>query len=115
MKKQPSPLYEGEGRVFPPAKTPEERDMQLVMLATDAVEKRIRDGTATSQELVYYLKKGSKRDRIEEEILENNRKLIEAKTLQIEEARKTQAAYMEVIAAMKRYAGEDDVYDEDVF
>lgn len=114
MKKQPSPLYEGEGRQFPPARTPEEREMQLVMLATDAVEKRIREGTATSQELVYYLKKGSKRDKIEDGIAESNLKLIEAKTLQIEESRKQQELYTQVIEHMKKYSGyeEDDIYED---
>lgn len=100
---------------LPPARSPSERDKQLALLATEAIEKRIRNGEATAQELTYYAKKGSNRERIEEEILENQKKLLEAKTSQIEEAKKTQELYQQVIEAMKRYSGEyteEDDYDQ---
>ena len=116
MKKRIESEHIVDQRQFPLAKTPEERDMQLALLATDAIERRIRNGEASAQELLFYAKKGGRRDKIEEEILENNRKLIEAKTLQIEESRKTQERYQEVIDAIKRYSGvEDDAYEEDVY
>lgn len=91
---------------FPPATTPLERDKQLALLATEAIEKRIRSGEATAQELVYYAKKGSNRDKIEEQMLENQNKLLEAKTMQIEEAKKAQEGYDKVIRAMRKYSGE---------
>lgn len=96
---------------LPPARTPEERDKQLALLATEAIEKRIREGKASAQELTYYAKKGSNRERIEEQILENQNKLLEAKTSQIEEAKKAQEMYQQVLDAMKKYSGED--YEED--
>lgn len=91
---------------FPPASTPSERDKQLALLATEAIERRIRSGEATAQELVYYAKKGSNRDKIEEQMLENQNKLLEAKTMQIEESKKTQESYDRVIAAMRKYNGD---------
>lgn len=97
---------------FPPATTPQERDKQLALLATEAIEKRIRTGEATAQELVYYAKKGSNRDKIEEQMLENQNKLLEAKTMQIEEAKKAQEAYDKVIQAMRKYNGDfSEEYD----
>lgn len=98
---------------FPPARTPEERDKQLAILATEAIEKRIRDGEATAQELVYYAKKGSNRDKIEEEILANQNKLLEAKTSQIEEERKTQELFNKVIEHMKLYSGNMEMEEDD--
>lgn len=99
---------------FPPAVTPQERDKQLALLATEAIERRIRSGEATAQELVYYAKKGSNRDKIEEQMLENQNKLLEAKTVQIEESRKAQEAYDKVLRAMRKYNGDfgDDDYGE---
>ena len=91
---------------FPPATTPLERDKQLALLATEAIERRIRSGEATAQELVYYAKKGSNRDKIEEQMLENQNKLLEAKTMQIEEAKKAQESYDKVIKALARYNGD---------
>jgi len=99
---------------FPPAITPQERDKQLALLATEAIERRIRSGEATAQELVYYAKKGSNRDKIEEQMLENQNKLLEAKTMQIEEAKKAQESYDKVIRALAKYNGDvmEDEYGE---
>ena len=41
-----------------PALTPEAREKQLVALAVDLVEKRLREGTASSQEVTHILKPG---------------------------------------------------------
>ena len=98
---------------FSPARTPQERDKQLALLATEAIERRIRNGEATAQELTYYAKKGSNRDKIEEEMLESQNQLLKAKTAQIEEEKKTQELYLKVIERMKLYAGEEvNAYDD---
>ena len=39
-----------------PALTPEARENQLIALATDLVEKRLIEGTASSQETTHFLK-----------------------------------------------------------
>lgn len=98
---------------FPPARSPQERDKQLALLATEAIERRIRNGEATAQELTYYAKKGSNRDKIEEEMLESQNKLLKAKAMQIEEEKKTQELYQKVIDCMKIYSGEDVIVDND--
>ena len=43
-------------------------------------EKQLREGTASSQVITHYLKLGSTKERIEKEILEKQKELIEAKT-----------------------------------
>ena len=57
----------------PPATTPEGREQQLIALAMEATEKRIRDGTASAQELVHFLKAGSPTAKLERQILEKQR------------------------------------------
>ena len=91
--------------------TPEARQNQLIALAYDLVEQRLRDGTATSQETTHFLKMGSPRARLEEELLKKDCELREAKIEGIEREKRIEALYEEAIAAVKRYRrSEDDVY-----
>ena len=50
------------------ALSPEAREQQLVAMATDLAEKQLRDGTASSQVITHYLKLGSTRERLEQEL-----------------------------------------------
>lgn len=94
------------------ALTPEARENQLISLATDLAEQQLRDGTASSQVITHYLKLGSTKERIEKEILEENKKLITAKTKALADAADMKQMYAEAIKAMRRYSGHGDVEDE---
>ena len=95
--------------------TPEARQNQLIALAYDLVEERLRNGTATSQETTHFLKMGSPRARLEEKLLEKDCQLREAKIEGLEREKKIEALYEEAIAAVKRYRrSEDDFYEENV-
>ena len=50
-----------------PALTPEARENQLISIAYDLVEKRLLEGTASSQETTHFLKLGSTKERKEKE------------------------------------------------
>ena len=91
-----------------PARTPEEMENRLIALAYDAVEERIRNGSATSQELVHFLRLGSQRERVEQDILEKKKELIIAKTEAMESAKRVEALYEDAMAAFTKYRGEDD-------
>ena len=97
-----------EPRIHAPARTPEGREQQLVGLAMDAVEKRIRNGTATAQELVYFLKAGSPSARYERDILEKKRELIIAKTEAIQSQKRVEELYANALKAMRSYSGDID-------
>ena len=56
-----------------PALTPEARENQMIALAVDCAEQQLRDGTASSQVIVHYLKLGSSKERLEKEKLEKLR------------------------------------------
>ena len=47
------------------ALTPEAREKQLIALAMDVAEERLRNGTASSQEVTHFLKLGSMREQKE--------------------------------------------------
>lgn len=99
-------------RQMKPALSEEEREKQLISLAVNLAEKQLREGTASSQVITHYLKLGSTKDRIEKEILEKQKELIEAKTQNLKAAEKSEELYVAAIAAMKKYSGQAE-NDED--
>ena len=88
---------------FPPAGTPEERENQLIALAYDAVEARIRNGTASAAEYVHFLKAGSIKQREEMEKLQKENELLRAKTEAIDSEKTREDLYRKAIAAMRSY------------
>lgn len=91
-----------------PALTPEARENQMISLAMDLVEKRLREGTATSQETVHFLKLATAKERIEREKLERELELIEAKTKAYQSSERAEQLYEEAIKAFKTYSGQDE-------
>lgn len=101
-----------------PAIDPENREQQLISLAVDLVEQRLRDGTASAQETVHYLKLASSKTKVDLERAKLENELIRAKTQSIKDQADMKTLYMDAIAAMRRYGGhgsapeEEDDYDE---
>lgn len=94
-----------------PATTPEAREQQLVALAVDLAEKQLLEGTASSQVITHYLKLGSTKEKIEKEILEKQKELIEAKTQSLQSAQRIEELYTNALDAMRNYSGRND-YDD---
>lgn len=91
-----------------PALTPEARENQLISLAVDLAEKQLMEGTASSQVITHYLKLGSTKERIEREILEKQKELIEAKTQNLQSAKRVEELYENALSAMRNYNGHGD-------
>lgn len=97
-----------------PAITPEGRENQLIALAVNLAEKQLLEGTASSQVISHYLKLGSTKENIEKEILQEQVKLVKAKTEALKSSKANEALYKNAIKAMRNYSGnggDDD--DED--
>lgn len=86
-----------------PALTPEARENQMIALAIDLAEQQLRDGTASSQVITHFLKLGSTREKIEKEILEKQKAMIEAKTDSLQSAKRIEELYANAMEAMKDY------------
>lgn len=95
-----------------PAITPEAREQQLISYAIDLVEQRLLDGTASSQETTHFLKLATTKARKELEILEEQRKMIVAKTAQLESMKNMEELYKDAIKAMQTYGGRGGSDDE---
>lgn len=114
MKKAKPTSAKTELRKIRPALTPEARENQLIALAVDLVEQRLLDGTASSQETTHFLKLGSMKNRLEMEKLQEENRLLKAKTEVLQSSKRVEELYTEAIKAMRRYSGQrDDDYDDE--
>ena len=97
-----------------PALDPEARENQMISLAVNLAEEKLRDGTASNQLIVHYLKLGSTKERLEKEKLEKENELLKAKTEALESAKRSEELYAEAIKARTRYSGnyDEENYDE---
>lgn len=111
------PPRRGESRPErPPATTIEGRENQLIAAAVDLAEKRIRDGTASSQVLTHYLKLGSTREQLEKDKIRNENELLKARVEDMRSSAGIEEMYAEAIKAMRAYSGitEADEADEEI-
>ena len=99
-------------RKIRPALTPEARENQMIALAVDLVEQRLLDGTASSQETTHFLKLGSMKNRLEMEKLQEENRLLKARTEALQSAKRVEELYSEAIKAMRRYSGQGSDNDE---
>ena len=95
-------------RKMRPALTPESRENQLISLAVDLVEQRLIDGTASAQEVTHLLKLGTAKERLEREKLEEENKLLRAKTENLQSQKKMEEMYEQALDAMRDYSGKGD-------
>lgn len=107
VKSKPKYSKENQPKIRP-ALTPEARENQLISLAVDLVEQRLLDGTASSQETTHFLKLGSMKNRLEMEKLQEENKLLQAKTEALQSAKRVEELYSKAISAMRRYSGNGD-------
>lgn len=92
-----------------PARTPEERQNELIGLSYDAAEDQIRSGRATSQLLTHFLKLGTERERLENERLRGELTLLQAKVESLQSAKRMEELYAEALRAMSSYQGRPDL------
>lgn len=103
---------QSQSRSLPPAATPEIRELQLQALAYDVVEERMRNGEASAQELTYFLKGASRREKLELQKLENEAKLAQAKIDQLAQAANQEVLLQKAMAAFAGYRGEEEVEND---
>lgn len=95
-----------------PERTPEGREQQLEALAMDLVERRLREGTASSAETVHFLKQASSRNQLEMEKMRYENRKIEAQTHAINSFEDQTKLFQEAVKAMQGYimpSGEEEV------
>lgn len=87
---------------------PDAREQQMVSFAMDLAERKLRDGTASSQIIEHYLKIGSTKAKLEYDLLREELELKKAKTEAIQSARTEEEKYQRAIEAMRIYSGQGE-------
>lgn len=95
-----------------PAATQEAREAQVVALAFDAVEKRLKAGTASGQEITALIKLGSEKAKLEREKIRNETEVLKAKKDALEASKRTEEMYEKALVAMRTYIGLGDTIDD---
>lgn len=91
-----------------PPTSPKEREDEMINLAMKLAEEQLRNGTATPSVIVHYLKLGSTRGMIENDMLEKKSELLTAQKEKIESDKRIEDLYEKAIDAMRLYGGQDD-------
>lgn len=95
-------------------KTPEARENFLINLAMDLAEKKLRDGTASSQVLTHFLTLATMKEQLQNEKLRSDLEVARAKIKQIEMQEDIKVLYENAMTAFKSYGGyQDDEIEED--
>lgn len=100
---------------LPPALTLEGRENQLIALAMDLAERRMLEGTASSQEVTHFLKLGSSKAVLERDRLREENKLLRAKTEALQAQRSNEELLSKALKALKSYRGESDYEDDEEY
>lgn len=88
-----------------PASSPEARELELVGLAYDLLEERLRNGSASSQEVTTLIKFGSTREALEQLQIEHNIELSRVKAERLADVDRVENLMQEAIDAMRSYQG----------
>jgi hypothetical protein len=91
-----------------PTMSPEARENQVINAAMNLAEQQILEGTASSQVITYFLKLGSSKERLEKEKLQEENKLLRAKTEALASAARVEELYTNALNAMRSYSGNTD-------
>lgn len=96
-----------------PAKTPEQRENQLIAKAVDLAEQQLEDGTASAQVITHFLKLGSTREKLEQEMIGLRNEHLKAQTDAIAAQGKVAELIESALVAFKSYVSSAPAeYDE---
>lgn len=84
------------------------RERRLVGLAYDEAERRLKDGTASSEMVCHFLRVGSSKEYLEKQILEGKAELTKAKTEMFKAQQKSEEMFVEAMSAFRSYKGDDE-------
>ena len=96
-----------------PATNPNAQESRMINLAMKAAEEQLKNGTASSQVIVHFLKLGSIREELEREKLRNETSLLNAKKKDIESSSHNDKLLEKALEAMTTYSpSSNDKLDE---
>ena len=101
-----------DARHLPPPLTVQGKENYMINLAMDLAEKQLREGTASSQTINHFLQLGCVKESLKRDQLEEEIKLLRAKTKALEEEADRKQLYADAIKAFQIYNGSSEVEDD---
>lgn len=98
---------------LPPARTDERRAQQLVSLAQNLIEERIRMGTASPTEVVAVMRMGTEIERANVERIKAHTEYLHAQKAKAESETVREQLFTDAMRAMTRYQGGEE-HDTDI-
>lgn len=95
-----------------PARTSKAKENQLISLAVDLAEQKLRDGTASSQIICTLLNLATEKHKLEREKIKQDISLSKAKEKSMDDSKSVMDLYAKALDAFKLYRGVKD--DENV-
>lgn len=86
-----------------PATTPEQRENQLIASAVDLAEQQLQEGTASAQVITHFLKLGSSREKLEQEMIGLRNEHLKAQTDALAAAARIEELIKGAVTAMMGY------------
>ena len=96
-----------------PALSPEARENQCISLAVNLAEKQLREGTASSQVIVHYLKQSTAKAQLELERMRYENEMIQAKTENLKAIKNQEELLDKALKAFRGYSGQGDPDEDD--
>lgn len=84
------------------------RERRLVGLAYDEAERRLKDGSASSEMICHFLRVGSSKEYLDQQLMQGKIELQQAKTEMYKAQQKSEEMFAAAISAMKSYQGDDE-------
>lgn len=94
-----------------------DRERQMIGLAVDLAERKLRDGTARASTIEHFLRLGSSEYQLKQEQIRLQNELIQAKTEAIHRQENSDDLIKNAISAIQRYSGnygQEEYGEEDV-
>ena len=118
---EPSSGTKKVSRKYPTPRSAKGYEDNCIALAYNLAEERLRNGTAKSAEIVYFLQKGSPVEKLKAERAQKEVELMQAKIDAIKNQERMDIAYEEALKAISSYRGsifndteeeEEDEYED---
>lgn len=100
-------------RSYAPARTPETKENQMISMAFNLAEEKLRDGTASSQLITHFLKLATEREQLEKDRLRAELAVAEAKIDHMKSQVTSQKLYEDALKAFADYSGAHSAEEED--
>lgn len=113
MGRKKQPEFSNDLPQMPVFESEEALENAMISQATRLAWQQLCDGTASSQVITHFLKLGSTKERIEQDILKKQAKLIDAKTESIKDQKKSEKLYQDALNAFRTYSGQRQEVDPD--